>query len=113
MGISIAIDDFGTGYSSLSYLRQYRVHVLKIDRSFVAEIECSQQARVIPQAVVALGRALKLRTVAEGVETDGQAEILRGMGCDLLQGYGIGRPLDQAATEALLLSRGMLDQATA
>lgn len=113
MGISIAIDDFGTGYSSLSYLRQYRVHVLKIDRSFVAEIEGSQQARVIPQAVVALGRALKLRTVAEGVETEGQAEILRGMGCDLLQGYGIGRPLDQAATEELLRSRGMLDQATA
>ena len=108
LGVRIAIDDFGTGYSSLNYLRQFRVDVLKIDQSFVMELEHSPRAKVIPQAVVALGKALHLKTVAEGIETESQAAILRAMGCDQLQGYAIGRPAPRADTERLLASKGLL-----
>ncbi len=108
LGIHIAIDDFGTGYSSLNYLRQFRVDVLKIDQSFITELEHSSRAKVIPQAVVALGKALQMATVAEGVETESQREILREMGCDQLQGFGVGRPLPRAETERMLASRGLL-----
>ena len=108
MGVRVAIDDFGTGYSSLNYLREFRVDVLKIDRSFVVEIERSPRARIIPQAVVALGQALHLATVAEGVETAGQAEILRAMGCDQLQGYHFGRPREAAEVEADLVEQGLM-----
>jgi len=112
LGIRIAIDDFGTGYSSLNYLRQFRVDVLKIDRSFIMELEHSTRARIIPQAVVALGQALRLSTIAEGVENETQAQILREMGCDQLQGYGIGRPLARQETEELLRGRGLIDRDT-
>ena len=108
LGLRIAIDDFGTGYSSLNYLRQFRVDVLKIDQSFVKEIGNSSRARVIPQAVVALGKALQMSTIAEGVETESQASILREMGCDQLQGYGVGRPLPRAEAERMLVARGLL-----
>lgn len=108
LGVTIAIDDFGTGYSSLNYLRQFRLDVLKIDGSFIVDLERSPRARIIPQAVVALGQALHLSTVAEGVENDAQAEILRSMGCEQLQGYGVGRPLDRPATERLLEERGLI-----
>lgn len=108
LGLRIAIDDFGTGYSSLNYLRQFRVDVLKIDQSFVKEVENSSRAKVIPQAVVALGKALQMSTIAEGVETESQAVILREMGCDQLQGYGVGRPLPRAETERMLVARGLL-----
>jgi len=112
LGLRIAIDDFGTGYSSLNYLRQFRVDVLKIDQTFVKEIDNSSRARVIPQAVVALGQALQMSTVAEGVETESQAAILREMGCDQLQGYGVGRPLPRAEAERMLAARGLLAAAS-
>ncbi|MDG0831867.1 EAL domain-containing protein [Pelomonas saccharophila] len=93
LGLALSIDDFGTGYSSLAYLRRLPVSQLKIDRSFVQDLETSADARAIVKAVVELAHALSLEVVAEGVETTGQAAVLRGMRCDKLQGYLFGRPM--------------------
>ncbi|WP_234196377.1 putative bifunctional diguanylate cyclase/phosphodiesterase [Pseudacidovorax sp. NFM-22] len=93
IGVFLAIDDFGTGYSSLSYLRQLPARQLKIDRSFVSDLETSADARAVVDAVVRLSHALGLRVVAEGVETAGQRDILLGMGCDELQGFFFARPM--------------------
>ena len=93
LGVFLSIDDFGTGYSSLSYLRQMPARQLKIDRSFVADIETSGDARAIVDAVVQLAHALTLRVVAEGVETAGQRDILLAFGCDELQGFYFARPM--------------------
>jgi diguanylate cyclase (GGDEF)-like protein/PAS domain S-box-containing protein len=91
-GIRIAIDDFGTGYSSLSYLSRYPVDIVKIDRSFVQGLEQDPDARSIAQAIVLLAHGLHMKTVAEGVETSGQEEVLRQLGCDQLQGFLFSRP---------------------
>ncbi len=93
IGVFLSIDDFGTGYSSLSYLRQLPARQLKIDRSFVGDIETSSDARAIVSAVVHLAHDLSLRVVAEGVETEGQRDILLGLGCDELQGFLFARPM--------------------
>jgi diguanylate cyclase (GGDEF)-like protein len=93
IGVFLSIDDFGTGYSSLSYLRQLPARQLKIDRSFVGDIEASNDARAIVSAVVHLAHALGLRVVAEGVETEGQRDILLNLGCDELQGFFFARPM--------------------
>jgi len=93
IGISLSIDDFGTGHSSLSYLRRMPVQQLKIDRSFVADLEYQEDARAVVDAVVRLAHALGLRVVAEGVETHGQRDILRAMQCDELQGFLFARPM--------------------
>ncbi|CAN5904576.1 bifunctional diguanylate cyclase/phosphodiesterase [soil metagenome] len=93
IGVFLSIDDFGTGYSSLSYLRQLPARQLKIDRSFVNDLETSNDARAVVDAVVRLAHALGLRVVAEGVETKGQQDILFGLGCDELQGYYFARPM--------------------
>jgi diguanylate cyclase (GGDEF)-like protein len=92
MGIGVALDDFGTGYSCLSYLRDYPVTALKIDRSFVSPLGTCANATPLVEAIVGLARALRLRTVAEGVETPEQAQALRALGCDSLQGYWFSRP---------------------
>ncbi|WP_414476117.1 putative bifunctional diguanylate cyclase/phosphodiesterase [Microvirga sp. M2] len=92
-GISIALDDFGTGYASLSHLKQFPAHVLKIDRSFVSNLETDEGDAAIVKAVVSLGQSLGIRVVAEGVETSAQASFLREHGCDLGQGYLFGRPM--------------------
>ena len=92
MGVYLAVDDFGTGYSSLSYLRRFALTTLKIDRSFVAEVETSGDARAIAHAVVDLANGLGLDVVAEGIETEGQQAILATMGCHMMQGYLFGRP---------------------
>src|SRR5438874_1933252 len=91
-GFRIALDDFGTGYSSLSYLRQLAVDKIKIDRSFVADLQHSRDARAIVAAIVTLGRAIGLTVSAEGVETVAQMEILLAAGCDQLQGFLFGTP---------------------
>ena len=91
-GFRIALDDFGTGYSSLSYLRQLAVDKIKIDRSFVADLQHSRDARAIVAAIVTLGRAIGLTVSAEGVETIAQMEILLAAGCDQLQGFLFGTP---------------------
>lgn len=93
IGVTLSIDDFGTGYSSLSYLRKLPATQLKIDRSFVQDLEQEEDARAIVKAVVRLAHALGLTVVAEGVETSGQHALLRRLGCDELQGYLFGRPM--------------------
>jgi diguanylate cyclase (GGDEF)-like protein/PAS domain S-box-containing protein len=90
LGVRIAVDDFGTGYSSLSYLKRYPIDTLKIAQPFVEEIAMQSEDRAIVQAIVALARAMKLQTVAEGVEHASQAQALRDIGADRLQGYYFG-----------------------
>lgn len=92
LGIRIALDDFGTGYSSLSYLRRYRFDKLKIDKSFVCDLEDSAESRAIVEAVIRLGRTLGISLVAEGVETRGQFHVLKTLGCEEVQGYLFGEP---------------------
>ena len=92
-GIRLSIDDFGTGYSSLSYLRQLPAEELKIDRSFIMDLESGADARSIVDAVVKLAHALSLKVVAEGVDTARQCEILLALGCDELQGFLFARPM--------------------
>lgn len=102
--IKIALDDFGTGYSSLTYLRELTFNKLKIDRSFVAEIDSVQSATII-QAVVAMAKALGLKVTAEGVETEGQRTFLRVCGCDYLQGYLFSRPVPADEITRMLLEK--------
>lgn len=100
LGVHLSIDDFGTGYSSLAYLRQLPAKELKIDRSFVAEIDTNSSALTMVDAIVRLAHALNLRVVAEGVERENQQKWLVKLGCDELQGYLFARPM---SPEALLL----------
>jgi EAL domain-containing protein (putative c-di-GMP-specific phosphodiesterase class I) len=92
-GMGISIDDFGTGYSSLSHLRKLPASQLKIDRSFVGDLERESDARAIVRAVIRLAHALGLSVVAEGVETVEQQNILLRMGCDEFQGYLFAKPM--------------------
>jgi diguanylate cyclase (GGDEF)-like protein len=97
VGVHISIDDFGSGYSSLAYLRKLPAGELKIDRSFVLDLATSEEARKIAGAVVQLAQALKLKVVAEGVETEEQYQILRELGCDELQGFLFAKPMSAKA----------------
>ena len=97
LGVNISIDDFGTGYSSLSYLRRLRAGELKIDRSFVLDLETSADARAVVDGIVKLAHALGLKVVAEGVETEAQHQILRSFGCHELQGFLFARPMTARA----------------
>lgn len=103
-GAQIAIDDFGTGYSSLSRLSKLPVDTLKIDRSFTSALVGDEIAQAVVSTIVALARAFKLSTVAEGVETSGQFDILRKLGCEQSQGYLHGRPVTAEGFEELLLA---------
>ena len=93
MGIACAIDDFGTGYSSLSVLKRFPIHKLKIDRSFVMDVITDPNDAAIVDAIIAMARALKLKTVAEGVEHRAHLEFLHALGCDQMQGYFFSKPL--------------------
>ena len=93
VGVTLALDDFGTGYSSLSYLHSFRFDKLKIDRSFVARLGETDEATIIVSSIVGLAHNLGLLVVAEGVETPRQAEMLRDLMCDQVQGYLLGRPM--------------------
>ncbi|MCU1277445.1 MAG: hypothetical protein JWM53_991 [bacterium] len=97
LGFRLHLDDFGTGYSSLSHLHRIPVEVLKIDRSFIASMEQDAMSASIVSAIVTLGHSLGMRIIAEGVETADQAERLRGLGCDFLQGYYFSRPITAEA----------------
>ncbi|MDP9045875.1 MAG: bifunctional diguanylate cyclase/phosphodiesterase [Pseudomonadota bacterium] len=97
LGVHLSIDDFGTGHSSLAYLRTLPADELKIDRSFVLDLETSEDARKVAHAVVNLAKALNLKVVAEGVETEGQNRILRDFGCDQLQGFLFAKPMSAKA----------------
>jgi diguanylate cyclase (GGDEF)-like protein len=102
MGINISIDDFGTGYSSLSYLKRFPIDTLKIDRSFVRDISVDSDDAAIVQAIASLGKTLKLKIIAEGVETRDQFEYLSAHGCDRMQGYYFSKPIEPAEFLALL-----------
>jgi diguanylate cyclase (GGDEF)-like protein len=104
LGVSVSIDDFGTGYSALGYLNRFPVDALKIDRSLVLDVWSSAGAAAITTAVVAIGKSLNLRVVAEGVETEAQLAFLRKQGCHLIQGFLFSRPLEAEAFERLLRS---------
>jgi EAL domain-containing protein (putative c-di-GMP-specific phosphodiesterase class I) len=93
LGIRIALDDFGTGYSSLSYLRGFPFDKIKIDRSFIHDVDTNSDSTVIVGAIVGLARNLGMSSVAEGVETPRQLAMLRVQGCDMVQGYLFGRPV--------------------
>jgi len=92
-GIRISLDDFGTGFSSLGYLNRFSIDEIKIDRSFVIDLEEQGKKRALVQAIITLGTALGLKVVAEGVETRQQADLLRAMGCDIFQGFFFARPM--------------------
>ncbi len=93
VGIAVAVDDFGTGYSNLANLKQFHVDKLKIDQSFVRDLENNQISRQIVQAVISMAHNMELKVLAEGVETDGQLALLREMGCDYGQGFLLSRPV--------------------
>ena len=95
LGISIAIDDFGTGHSSLSYLKRFPINTLKIDKSFVMDIVSDEDDKVITQTIISMAHSLGLDTVAEGVESKEHVDMLKQMGCDMLQGYFYSKPLSK------------------
>jgi diguanylate cyclase (GGDEF)-like protein len=102
IGIRLALDDFGTGYSSLGYLRRMPVHIVKLDGSFISEIDRMRGGGSVAAAVTNLAHALGLTVIAEGVETEGQARELITMGCDLAQGYHYAEPMSSSAVDAHL-----------
>lgn len=102
LGVQIAADDFGTGYSSLSYLWRFPFSTLKIDRSFVVGMNKDPQAEIVVSAILKLACALDLEVVAEGIETEEQFEVLKSLGCPLIQGYWTGRPMPMTAIKELM-----------
>ena len=93
LGVSIAIDDFGTGYSSFSYLKTFKIQFLKIDKSFISDLSCSESSKSIVTAIILMAHALGMKTIAEGVETKEQLDFLKEKNCDMYQGYYFSRPL--------------------
>jgi EAL domain-containing protein (putative c-di-GMP-specific phosphodiesterase class I) len=102
LGVRVALDDFGTGYSSLRYLRQFPVSMLKIDRSFVSGLGQSYDDKVIVETILRMAASLGIQVVAEGVETEEQRVILSRLGCEFLQGYLLGQPLDSPMSDQFL-----------
>jgi EAL domain-containing protein (putative c-di-GMP-specific phosphodiesterase class I) len=105
LGLTVAIDDFGTGFSSLSYLSKLPVDTLKIDRSFVVDMTLTSEGLALVSTIINLAHALKLKVVAEGVETQEQARLLRLLNCDEMQGFLYSRPVPADRFEALFLAR--------
>ncbi len=108
-GVRISVDDFGTGYSSLSYLKRFPIDTLKIDQSFVRDVNTNGDDAAIAGAIIAMGHSLNLQVLAEGVETCDQLEFLRAHECDQVQGYLFSRPLPAAEVDILLREKAVLD----
>lgn len=106
IGVRFSIDDFGTGYSSLSYLRQLKIHYLKIDQSFVRDVEDDPDDAAIVRTIIGLAHNLRLRVIAEGVETPEQRQFLKAHGCDLMQGYLLAKPMPFAELISFLRNFG-------
>ncbi len=109
LGVSLSIDDFGTGYSSLSYLKRFPVDVLKIDRAFIKDMVENQEDASLVNAILAMGKSLGLRLVAEGVETDQQRNLLQKYGCDYLQGYLFGEPMPEEIFQSWISGQDQVD----
>lgn len=105
LDLEIALDDFGTGYSSLNYLHKFSINTLKIDRTFVSELEKDTKSLDIVRAIVNLAKVFNLKVVAEGIEREKEVIALSGLGCEMGQGYLFGKPIDLEATKELLRSR--------
>ena len=105
LGVKLSMDDFGTGYSSLSYIQILPITVLKLDRSFIMYLEDDAISREIVSAVIRIAKSKKIETIAEGIETIGQADILRESGCDQAQGYFFGKPMPADKFEQFLRER--------
>jgi EAL domain-containing protein (putative c-di-GMP-specific phosphodiesterase class I) len=108
IGVRLAIDDFGTGYSSLSYLQRFPIDILKIDRAFVKGIAENTDDEALARTIVQLARTLRLRTIAEGIETAEQLERLRALGCDHGQGYYFARPMPAEQVAEMLTADASL-----
>ena len=93
LGFKLSIDDFGTGYSSLSYLIKFPLDYLKIDRSFIQQITTLDEKQAVVDAIIQMSHRLNMKVIAEGVEQGKQVELLREMGCDIIQGYYYSKPL--------------------
>jgi diguanylate cyclase (GGDEF)-like protein/PAS domain S-box-containing protein len=104
VGVQVGLDDFGTGYSSLAYLRQFPLDFVKIDRSFISDLDHIENQQAIVAAIVTLAHALGLIVVAEGVETEGQLRVLESLGCDRGQGFLFGRPGEPGAVDSLIIA---------
>jgi EAL domain-containing protein (putative c-di-GMP-specific phosphodiesterase class I) len=111
LGVQLALDDFGTGYASLSYVRRFVFDALKLDRSFVAGAGGRSVDDALITAAISMGRAMGMRVVAEGVETEAQADALRSMGCTLGQGFLFARPVDAGGLRALVRRDGRIAHA--
>lgn len=105
LGVKLSMDDFGTGYSSLSYIQILPITLLKLDRSFVMYLEDDEVSREIVSAVIRIAKSKKIETIAEGIETSGQAEILKNSGCDMAQGFFFGKPMPADEFEKYVLEK--------
>lgn len=112
-GFEISLDDFGTGYSAMSYLKKFNLDYLKIDRSFVCDLETNSDARAIAEAIVAMAHRLGIQVVAEGVETQGQFDLLAAAGCEYVQGYLYARPMPTDAFFAFVAPHQAMEEADA
>ncbi len=111
MGVLVSVDDFGTGYSSMSYLQRFPIDKLKIDRTFINEVTSSNDDASIVSAIVSLGHTLKLKVIAEGVETPEQLEFLQRLGCDQYQGYHYSAAMPAHELAELFRDGGLAQEA--